>query len=210
MGTKKKPIFLFGAGGHAKVVIDILERQGTFLIKYLVDDNPSLEGNTVCGYPVIGGRDKIQPSRTEMGIVAVGDNGLRCAVSDWLKSRSYGLITAIHPSAQIARGVVVGNGTVVMAGAIINSDAVIGENVIVNTRAGIDHDCVIRNGVHIAPNATLCGAVRVDEMAFIGAGATIIPNLSVGREVVVGAGATVVDDVPPRIVVVGLPAKKLL
>lgn len=207
MRVEKEKIFVFGASGHAKVIIDIIERQGLFTVEFLVDDNSSLLGINIYGYTVVGGREKILSSEIRRGIVAIGDNVARCAVADWLTSNGCVLITAVHPSAQIARGVSLGGGTVVMAGAVINSDTAIGQNVIINTRAGIDHDCVIGNGVHIAPGVTLCGGVRVDDKAFIGAGATIIPNLSIGRDSIVGAGGTVLRGVPPGAIVLGIPAK---
>ena len=207
MKTEKENIFVFGASGHAKVVIDVIERQSLFTVACLVDDDASLWGNQIYGYKVVGGRGEISSSKAKRGIVAIGNNAARSAVADWLKSNGYELITAVHPSAQIARGVSLGNGTVVMAGAIINSDTVIGQNVIVNTQAGVDHDCVVGNGVHLAPKVTLCGTVRIDDLAFIGAGATVIPNLSIGRESIVGAGATVLKNVPPHTSVVGTPAK---
>lgn len=208
MRNNKEKVFIFGASGHAKVVIDIVERQGLYKVICLFDDNSSLTDKVVFGYHVVGGRKKIKASGIRRGIVAIGDNTLRCSVAGWLNSNGFSLITVVHPAAQIARGVSFGNGTVVMAGAVINSDTIIGQNVIINTQAGVDHDCIIGNGVHIAPKAMLCGAVIVDDMAFIGAGATIIPNLSIGKNSVVGAGATVIRDVLPQSIVVGTPARK--
>lgn len=207
MKIQEEKILVFGASGHAKVVIDIIERQGLFTVGCVADDAPALEGRTVYGHRVIGGREKLRAIKIKKGIVAIGDNSARCAVADWLVANGYELVTAVHPSAQIARGVSLGGGTVVMAGSVLNSDASIARNVIINTRAGIDHDCVIGSGVHIGPGATLCGAVRVGDLSFVGAGATIAPNLSIGRAAIVGAGATVLRDVLPRTVVTGTPAK---
>lgn len=207
MGTEKEKIFVFGASGHAKVVIDVLECQGVFLVAGLFDDDMALAGKEFYGYRVIGGRDKLILSGIKRGIVAIGDNSSRKAVASWLIKNDREFITAIHPSAQISRGVTFGRGSVVMAGAVINADAVIGKNVIVNTLASIDHDCVISDCVHIAPKATLCGSVRVAEGAFIGAGATIVPNTVVEKEAIIGAGAIVLKDVIRKSVVVGNPAK---
>lgn len=207
MSTKKEEIFVFGASGHAKVLIDVLECQGLFQVAGLFDDNESLTGKTVFGYRVIGGRDKVISAGIKRGIVAIGDNSSRNAVAVWLVKNGVELITAVHPSAQISRGVTIGEGTVVMAGSVINADADIGSNVIINTLASIDHDCLIADCVHIAPRATLCGAVKVGERSFIGASATIVPNISIGKEAIVGAGATVLKDVRQKTVVAGSPAK---
>lgn len=207
MKRDKDRIFVFGASGHAKVVIDIIERQGLYQISFLVDDDHHLKDTYVYGYRVIGGKTQLLASDIRHGIVAIGCNSARSRVADWLGSNGYSLVTAIHPSAKIGRGVTFGNGTVVMAGAVINSDAALGSNVIVNTRAGIDHDCLLGNFVHIAPGTTLCGTVRVGDGTLIGAGATVIPNITIGSNVIVAAGAVVVKEVPDEVTVMGTPAR---
>lgn len=203
----KGKIFIFGASGHAKVVIDIIERQNVYEIAFLIDDNTTLKGTEIYGYRVLGGKQELIESNIKCGVVAIGVNHARKNVSAWLTKTGFELICAVHPSAQIGRGVVIGAGSVVMAGAVINSDSFIGSGVIVNTRASIDHDCMIGDGVHIAPGVTLCGTVTVGELSFVGAGATVIPNRSIGKQVTVGAGSTVVKDVPDGVTVIGCPAK---
>ena len=205
----KDKIFVFGASGHAKVVIDIIEQQGMYDICFLVDDDLSLKGQQVYGYPVLGGKDDLLASDIRKGIVAIGSNRARSKVAAWLRENDFAFVSAIHPSAQLARGVAVGSGTVIMAGAVINSDTAIGYDVIVNTRASIDHDCTIGDGTHIAPGSNLCGTVTVGEGSFVCAGATIIPNLTIGSHVTVGAGSTVIRDVPDGVTVIGSPAKVL-
>lgn len=210
MSSKVKgKIFIFGASGHAKVVIDIIERQGLYDIAFLIDDDPILKGNEVYGYSVLGGKAELVTRRDAVigGVVAIGSNTARAKVAAWLVEKGFPLVSVIHPSAQIARGCLLGDGTVVMAGAIVNSDTRIGDNVIVNTCASVDHDCIIDNSVHIAPGATLCGAVTIGQGTFVCAGATIIPNLKIGRNVTVGAGSTVLRDVPDGVTVVGCPEK---
>ena len=207
----KEKIFVFGASGHAKVVIDVIEKQGLYEIAFLVDDDLSLKGTDFFDYPVIGGKDDLLAITVPplKAIVAIGSNAARCKVSAWLKENSFEMVSAIHPSAQLSRGVQVGAGSVVMAGVCINADTVVGEDVIINTRASVDHDCVIGDGVHLAPGSTLCGTVSVGEQSFVCAGATIIPNLTVGQNVVVGAGSTLINDVPDDVIVVGSPATLL-
>jgi sugar O-acyltransferase (sialic acid O-acetyltransferase NeuD family) len=208
--TRKK-IFIFGASGHAKVVIDIIERQGLYDIEFLIDDDLTLKDTICYGYSVIGGKQELLEVRDQIcgGIVAIGSNRARIAVAHWLTDNRFDLFSAIHPSAQLGRGVTVAVGTVIMAGVIINSDSRIGQNVIVNTRSSIDHDCTIGNGVHIAPGATLCGSVTVGDGTFICAGSIIIPNLTVGCDVIVGAGSTIIRDVPDRELVAGSPARRI-
>lgn len=205
----KEKIFVFGASGHAKVVIDIIERQGLYDIAFLADDDPGLKGGVIYGHRVIGGKTELLGHRDSVpaGIVAIGSISARVKVADWLEENGFRLVSVVHPSAQLARGVRIGAGTAIMAGTVINSDSTVGRNVIVNTRASIDHDCTIGDGVHIAPGAILCGTVTVGAETFICAGSTIIPNLTIGNNVVVGAGATVIRDIPDKVTAVGSPAR---
>lgn len=205
-------VFIFGASGHAKVVIDILEKQNVRKVAFLVDDNPQLKGANFYGYSVLGGRTELLAA-TERNhleaIVAIGDNHARIRVANWLRENGFALARAIHPSVLVARGVSIGAGTVVMAGALINSDTVIGENVIINTGSIIDHDCVIGDGVHVAPGCRLCGGVRVGERSFLGVGTNVIPGISIGRGAFIGAGSTVIRNVEDGAKVAGSPARPI-
>ena len=203
----KSKIFVFGASGHAKVVIDIIEKQGRHEIAFLFDDNAALKGSKAYGYSIIGGRQELLEAGLKSGIVAIGSNKARSSISSWMTENGFSMITAIHPSACIARGVIIGNNTAIMAGVVINSDCSIGRDVIINTKASVDHDCTIGNGVHIAPGATLCGTVAVGDGSFVCTGATIIPNLTIGSGVIIGAGATVIGDIQNGATAVGSPAR---
>ena len=202
---------MFGASGHANVVIDIIEKQNQYDIAFLVDDDETLKGKKIHGYKVLGGRHELLEAcktfPTTKENVAIGNNATRLRIGNWLGSEGLQFIRAIHPSAQIARGVTVSEGTVITAHAVVNPDCKIGKNVIINTAATVDHDSIVGDGVHIAPGATLCGGITVGSGAFIGAGSTIVPNISIGNNVTVGAGSTVVNDIPDAVTVTGTPAK---
>jgi sugar O-acyltransferase (sialic acid O-acetyltransferase NeuD family) len=207
---EKERIFLVGANGHAKVIIDIIEKQQKYDVALLYDTNPALEGVEFYGYRIAGSEhnmfDKLEYSNVRVGIAAVGDNRIRARIVKWLTARSVQLVSAVHPSAQIGRGVEIGDGTVVMAGAVINSDSHIGDNVIINTKASVDHDCHIHDLVHIAPGATLCGGVSIGEQSFICAGVTVLPGVTIGEKCTIGAGAVVTRDVADGVTEVGVPA----
>jgi sugar O-acyltransferase (sialic acid O-acetyltransferase NeuD family) len=208
---KQPTIVVVGASGHAKVVIDIVEKEGRYRITHLLDDNPALNGTLFFGYRVTGATRSILAATGErpLALVAIGDNSARTRIAGWLCANSFELARAVHPQSQIGRGAVIGKGTVVMAGAVVNSDATIGENVIVNTGATVDHDCVVGNGVHLAPGVHLCGGVQVGAGTFIGAGTVAIPGIRVGANAIVGAGSTLLEDVSENVKAAGSPARKL-
>ncbi len=204
-------IVVFGAGGHARVVADVIRLSSQFNLRGFLDDaDPDRHGASFEGSQIIGGREKLAElwsSGVTHAIVAVGDNGARQRIGEELLQAGFALPTLVHPAAVVAAGVTIGPGTVVFAGAIINPATLIGTHVIINTGATIDHDCVIANAVHIAPGAHLAGNVSVGEGALIGVGAAIKPGVTIGRDAIVGVGAAVIDDVEPGRAVGGVPAR---
>lgn len=204
-------MFVFGASGHAKVVIDAIERGAQHRVSFLCDDAPERCEAPLMGYPVLRGREELLKRRAEAGagIVTIGDNHARAKVGEWLVEHGFELISVIHPGAQIGRDVAVGPGTVVMAGCVINSGSRLGRNVIVNTGATIDHDCAIEDGAHIAPGCHLCGHVSVGSGTLLGAGTAVIPSVRIGAKVVVGAGSTVLEDIADGARVAGSPCRPI-
>lgn len=206
---KGKKILIYGASGHGKVIIDIVEKEGRNKIVGLIDDNPQLLRQSFYGYPILGGFDvlKEQVQHNYKLILALGDNKSRKELWEKIKPLGYELICAVHPSAQIGKDVFIGSGTVIMANVAINPGAGIGENVIVNTGVTIDHDCLIGDYVHISPGTHLAGNIEIGELTHIGIGVSIIPNIKIGKGVIIGAGAVIVEDIPDNVTAVGIPAK---
>lgn len=203
----KRELLIYGASGHAKVVIDIVEHQGLYEIIGLVDDAPERHGQEFCGYRVLGGQEILAQHRRCPILIAIGDNTTRKKLQESVKALGYELATAVHPSAQLGRDVSVGPGTVIMAQVAINSGTVIGEGVIVNTGATIDHDCRIGDFAHISPGVNLAGNVTVGRLTQIGIGACAIPGVRIGERTLIGAGAAIVTDIPDGVVAVGIPAR---
>lgn len=193
-----KEIYLYGAGGHAKVILEILEAQGRS-VAGVVDDNPALSefmGVKVLHHPV-----HLSPF-----IVSIGINGIRRKIVNQLGPEvSFG--TAIHPSAIVSSRSTIGEGSVIMQGAILQSCVQVGKHCIVNTGASVDHDCVIGDFAHISPHATLCGNVSVGEGSWIGAGAVVIPGIRIGKNCVIGAGSVVCKNLPDGVKAYGNPCK---
>lgn len=193
-------ITLYGASGHGKVIIDILQACN-IIIKTVIDDNPNADN--ILGLPVTKTSDFDQASFGKT-IISIGNNSVRKKLS---KSITAEFSIGIHPSAVISKHTHIGEGTVVMAGVAINPDSTIGKHCIINTNATVEHDANIADFVHICPGASLAGNVTVGEGTQVGIGATVIQGVSIGKWVTIGAGSVIITNIPDYAVVVGNPGK---
>jgi len=203
-------IIILGAGGHGRVVLDIIRQVKKDKPLGFLDNNKALYDRRVDGLPVLGGLERLAELRERglgAAIVAIGDNGVRRAMADTLEQSGFQLINAIHPSAQLATNVTVGKGVVIAAGALVCAHCQIGDYAILNTGCIVDHESMIGTATHDCPGVRLAGHVTVESGAFLGIGATIIQNVRIGFEAVVGAGSVVVQNVDPMTTVVGVPAR---
>jgi sugar O-acyltransferase (sialic acid O-acetyltransferase NeuD family) len=209
----KQRVFVVGAGGHGKVVIDALLSAGGCEIVGVIDDDEQKIGRQVLGIPVVGSCAQLvslaAKYRVDGTALAIGDNYIREQLFRRVKGAGLAVFRVIHPSACISRFAALGEGVVVLAGSVINPGSVVGDNVCVNTRASIDHDNHLEYSCHVFPNATLAGGVHVGECSYVGTGAVVIPNCRIGRFSYVGAGAVVIDDVGEGVKVVGVPAHEI-
>jgi sugar O-acyltransferase (sialic acid O-acetyltransferase NeuD family) len=202
-------VFLFGAGGHAKVVFDALQvSAGEHPGLNVIDDNPALVGQDFFGIPVQGGEACEQLAHFIFH-VAIGRNVVRRAVFERLRGRGGLPLTVIHPRAQVSRYAQVSEGSFLAAGCIVAPASTIGEGAIVNHAAVVDHDCQVGAYSHIAPHVTLGGNVRIGEGVLVGAAAVVLPGVTLGHGCTIGAGAVVVADVPAATTVVGVPGRIL-
>lgn len=204
-----KDVVIIGAGGHAKVIADIIVKSNDEVIGFL-DDDQTLSPNIIDRYKLIGtiaDCEKIQRKNPDFQfIIAIGNNHIRTKVADKYNLNYY---TAIHPSTIIGLGVNIAEGTAIMANAVINSSTKIGKHCIINTGAIIEHDNIIEDCVHISPNATLCGTVNVGKLTHIGAGAIVKNNMTVCNNCIIGAGGVVVKSIEEEGTYIGIPVKKI-
>ncbi|WP_458121128.1 acetyltransferase [Paenibacillus sp. Z6-24] len=198
---------LYGAGGHAKVIVDIVRAQGGHIIG-LMDDHQTGEWQ---GIPILGGMNKMPQILAgypeALWLIAIGDNRVRRMLTEQLGRFNVRWGTAIHPDAIIGSGTVIGEGSVLMPRVVINADTVIGKHVIINTAATVDHDNRIADYVHLSPGVHTAGNVTIDKGSHIGIAASLIPGVSVGCYSIIGASACVVYDIPDQVLAVGCPAK---
>ena len=159
------------------------------------------------GFPIIGlckDLELLNDGKTDF-VIGIGNNATRKLIAETYKVN---WVAIIHPSASIATNVVVGKGTVVMAGAVINACASVGEHCIINTNATVEHDDIIEDYVHISPNVALGGSVIIGNSTHVGIGAVIKNNLDICGYCTIGAGAVVVKSIAEKGTYVGVPAKK--
>lgn len=192
-------MIVFGASGHAKVILDLLF-QTKKKVEYIADDRPPVE--ELFGIPI---RTTVENYSAETeAIIAIGNNAAR---QRFAGRHALSYQNAVHPTAVVSVFSKIGNGTVVMAGTVINAGAIIGQHCILNTACVVEHDCILEDFVHISPNATLAGNVQVGKGAHIGLGASIIQGIRIGKWATIGAGAVIIRDVPDHATVVGNPGR---
>lgn len=207
-------VVLIGAGGHARVVLDAARAAG-FDVVAAVDERADLHGSRIDDILVVGGESALGRLAAEgaegliLGVGSIEAPSQRAALFERLADRGLALPPVWHPRAMISASAMVGDASVVFAGAVLNPHARVGRNVIVNTAAVVEHDCVVGDHVHISPGALLAGGVWVGAGTHIGIGAVVIQGIRIGAGVMVGAGAVVLRDVPDGARVAGVPARPI-
>ncbi|MCG0278945.1 MAG: acetyltransferase [Thermanaeromonas sp.] len=203
-------LVIVGAGGHGKVVADVALIAGYEIVGF-IDDHA--KEAPLPGQKILGNLDVISALFSDNPhyklILAIGDNATRKHIAYSLAKNDITYAIVSHPSSAISPFAVVKPGTVIMPGVVINAGAYIGKHVILNTACSVDHDCYIGDFVHISPGAHLAGNVTVGEGTHIGVGVSVIPGCKIGEWAIIGAGAVVVEDIPSRVVAVGVPAKPI-
>lgn len=205
-------ILVYGAGGHGKVIADIVLSGNQHELVGFIDDGKGLRGTRVLGVPVVGDGEWLHEHGRINDIciaLGVGDNRKRRELAQKCTTWNLEIVTLVHPQSTVSSSAILGNGTVVMGGAVVNPQAKIGLGVIVNTGAIVEHDVEIGDYAHISPNASLGGASWAGPLVHMGIGSVLLPGVRVGAGSIIGAGAVVLKDLPADVVAVGVPAKIL-
>lgn len=200
-----KSVVIIGASGHGKVIADIIIKSGDKVVGFL--DDSVEKGTKIVGFDVLGGsKDYLDYTECEF-IVAIGNQAVRRNFAESLPVKWY---TAIHPTAVISSlDVTIGEGTAIMANAVINSSTKIGKHCIINTSSVIEHDNILGDYVHISPNVTLSGVVSVGENTHIGAGVATKQVVNIASDCIIGAGAAIVEDITESGTYAGVPARRI-
>jgi len=198
-----KKVILIGAGGHAKVVLDIILKNGDEAIGFL-DDTAK---DSILGYPILGKINDCVNYKDAFFIISIGNNYIREKIASEFHFLQFH--TAVHPSAEIGMNVILDKGSVIMANAVINTDTKIGKHSIINTAAVVEHDNILGNFTHVSPHATLCGTVTLGDFVSIGAGSVVKNNIKICSDVTIGCGAAVVKNIIESGTYTGVPIRKL-
>ena len=196
-------MYLYGASGHCKVIIDSIQSSSSKKIEGVFDDNINLK--EILNIPVFKYETFDKQLIKEL-FISVGNNSIRKLIAESIKA-TYG--TVIHPKACVSKYAIINKGTAVLANAVINASAKIGKHCIINSGAIVEHDCELEDYVHISPNASLAGNVKIGEGSHIGIGAQVIQGITIGKWVTIGAGTVVIRDVPDNSLFVGNPAREI-
>lgn len=199
-----KIIAIIGAGGHCKVIIDLIESLKNYKIIGIYDDHKQ---NNFCGYNILGKITDININ-IENYIIAIGNEKIRFKIYEQFKNLNW--CTLIHPSAIISKNVIIDIGTVICAGSILQTQVKIGKHCIINTGCSIDHETIIGDFTNICPKATICGQVYIGNLCFIGANSVIIQNIKIGNNNIIGAGSVIIRNISNDLKIVGNPGKCIL
>ncbi len=210
----KKKLIIIGAGGHAKTVIDTVDKEEYEIIGLLDKDLSHIHEN-INGIPIIGTDRDVGRYASAEGLHAfiaighIGDASIRNRLFSHCKELGCKMINVIHPKAVISDSCRLGEGNLIMANCAVNAQAQIGSNNIINTGAIVEHEVIVKNGVHLAPGSIVAGMSVIGDNSFIGAGSIVLQDLHIGTNVIIGAGSTVICDIPDNVVAVGSPAREI-
>ncbi|NOZ34222.1 MAG: acetyltransferase [Chlorobi bacterium] len=210
--TKRENIFLFGAGPHCNVVIDIVESEKKYNIAGIIDSVKETE-SPFNDYKIIGRQENIkklsEKYNVNKGIICLGDNFLRSKLAEQIKllESDFEFVNAIHPSVIIGKNVKIGAGNVIMPGVVINTYAEIKNHCIINTNSSLEHNCVMNDFTSLSAGVTTGGYVEIKKYASIALGVTLFDRIQIGEHTIIGSGAIVTKSIPSLCVAYGVPAK---
>ncbi len=208
----KERILIFGASEHARCVIDIIEQVNNYQIVGVIDLLMT-KGSAYQDYEILGNVNDlpeiIEIYNVHKGVIAIGDNYLRSRNAQIIKMSSidFSFVSAIHPSVILGKNVIVGNGTVMMAGVIVNNDTTIGEHCYLSTKVSLGHDSVLADFSSLSPGVTAGGRTTIGMCSVVGIGTNILHGRTIGDHSVIGSGSLVVKDIENYVVAYGSPAK---
>jgi sugar O-acyltransferase (sialic acid O-acetyltransferase NeuD family) len=207
----KRNVALLGAGPHANVVIDILEKENQYSIVGLIDSKREI-GSAFNEYSIIGRQEELCDIKKKYNLygllVCIGDNWLRGLVAKKVKEACPDIVfvNAIHPSVQLGKNVVIGEGVVIMPNCVVNTEAKIGNHCIINTLSSLEHNCVMEDYSSLSAGVVTGGYMTLKEYSAVALGVTIFDRVTIGMHCVIGSGSLVTKNIPDFSLAYGSPA----
>ncbi len=200
-----KPVIILGAGGHAKVVADVLLNSGKNLIGFAAPHKPP--GTKFFNLEVLGDEKILSKYPPENILLANGVGAMPYQDQRWklasrVREKGYSFLTTIHPSSVVAKDVELEEGVQIMAGSVIQPGTRVGRDSIINTGVLLDHDCTISSNCHLAPGVVLSGSVKIGEGSHIGTGTSVIQSISIGKNCVIAAGSIIYKNIPDSSIII--------
>ena len=205
-------ILIAGASGHSKMIVDIINKNSNYKIVGYIDSFKKA-GEIIYGYEILGDFEKlnsiIDTYNIKGIIIGIGDNTIRKNIKDKITKIAPNLnfITAIHPNAVLANDIIISEGTVIMAGAIINADAKVGKFCIINSNASLGHESIMEDFSSLSPGVSVGGNVKIGMCTVIGLKAGLKQGVTIGKYSIIGAGSLVLKPVGDYVMAYGVPIR---
>lgn len=209
-----KRLLIIGAGGFGREVFAWAQAQANaqrgWRVHGFLDANPQALAGTGVEAPILGDPANYTPQAEDCFVGAIGDSATRLRLAEDLRERGARFVNVIHPAAVVGPACRLGVGCVLCPGAVISTNVTLGNHVVLNMGATVGHDAALGDGCTLSPHADVTGCVRLGRGVLLGSHASVLPGVAVGDFAVVGAGSVAVRAVPPRVTVMGVPAKAIL
>lgn len=200
---------IIGAGTYGEVYLTYLQEAGMEIVGFL-DDAP--KSNIICNIPVLGNIDSLPYLKERYGIEAVycplGNNKLRVKILSYAKELGYITPSYIHHSVVISPNVTIGDGVYILLGTTIMPYTTIKDYSMISMGVHLAHHSLIEEGVFLSTGCNFGASIIAHRYAYCGIGSTIMTGIKeLGEDCMIGAGAVVIQNVEPKAVVAGVPAK---
>ena len=206
--TRRRAL-IFGAGGFAREVAEMLTALGDVEVIGFVEPDDARRGEILNGVPVLGSLSNVTDTSGLFAVPGAGDIAPRNRQIAEIEAAGLCPLTIVHPKADVSRFASLGDGVIACQFTTVTANSSVGPHSMINYGATVGHDvCIGRNCV-IGPGARVSGWVAMGDDCYLGAGAILLPRVTLGAGVVVGAGAVVTRDVEPGVTVVGVPARAI-
>lgn len=208
-----KNLYIIGAGGLGREIAWMVERINKFRpqwqIKGFIDDDPSIIGTIINGYPVLGDTTYLEGVSKGYAICAIGNARVRKKAIGKISNPSIRFATLIDPSAIIADTALIGEGSIISMNTVITTNTTVGSHVLVNYGTTVGHDITIHDYTTLYPGCNISGNVEIGSVTEIGTGSQIIQGKTVGSNIIIGAGSVIINDIIESGTYVGVPVHKV-